>query len=559
MSLHTKLKSIIKPAVIISSTLLFLTLTSALVLLSSNSNADTTSTTASVTVPDTCYMSSTSTTHTDSVSGGTYTENFGGESTVTVTCNDRNGYSVYAVGYSNDIEGTNGLIGTSTGLVIPSGTSTSGDVSNWAMKLTPGTGSFAPTILNGYDNYSLVPATATKVATLTSDINVSNSSQFKTSYAVAVSPTQAADTYIGKVKYTVVHPNYTNADGTIETYNIPVTFAGTGVSSVTFEATGYPTRTVSTSGSTANLTAGIEYTVTASLTSGYEFVSWALNNASYGTLGSTTTNPTTFTPNANSASAEITITGQKPIVTIASGGNMQDVSSKADGGCPSTLTTGTAYELTDPRDGSVYKVARLADGNCWMLDNLRLGSTSKITLYPSNTNLPDSVTSWDLPASSSSGFNSYTTAMINTTSKDNTTTGYGSGSKKIGVYYNYCAASAGDICSENNSSNGSAHRDICPKGWRIPTSGPSGEYQTLYAAYSSNATNFKNALSVLLSGAFSYSSASIQGSTGIFWSSTKNGWSGMYYLYVTSSTIETASGYDGDFRHVGYSVRCLLK
>ena len=537
------------------------------------------STLASVVVPDVCSLASSSTNHTGTVNGGSYTENFGGESTVTVTCNDRNGYSVYAVGYSNNELGTTTLIGTSTGLVIPSGTSTSGDVSNWAMKLTPGTGAFAPTILNGYNNYSLVPATATKVATLTSDINVSNSSQFKTSYAVAVAPTQAADTYIGKVKYTVVHPNYTNADGTLETYNIPVTFAGTGVSSVTFEATGYPTRTVSTSGSTANLTAGVQYTVTASFTSGYEFVSWALNNASYGTLGSTTTNPTTFTPNANSASAEITITGQKPIVTIASGGNMQDVSSKADGGCPSTLTTGTAYELTDPRDGSVYKVARLADGNCWMLDNLALdiASLTKAQLYGSGTtagkltNASETTLGYlksgggsspytaTAVANATSDIDKYDVPQINKASINTVPSNAPAdslGSNKVGIYYNYCAATAGSYCYSSSSSSGNASEDVCPYGWRMPTGGSSGEYKDLYTAYSSNATNFKKALSTPLSGYFYESSAYSQGSGGYFWSSNRNDNTYTYLLIVASSSVYPSNFND---RSAGYAVRCLLK
>jgi Xaa-Pro aminopeptidase len=55
---------------------------------------------------------------------------------------------------------------------------------------------------------------------------------------------------------------------------------------------------------------------------------------------------------------------------------MQNVSSKAEGGCPAELPTGTAYQLTDSRDGEVYNVAKLADGNCWLLDNLALDLTN---------------------------------------------------------------------------------------------------------------------------------------------------------------------------------------
>lgn len=94
-----------------------------------------------------------------------------------------------------------------------------------------------------------------------------------------------------------------------------------------------------------------------------------------------------------------------------------------------------------------------------------------------------------MPASSLSYFNleaanSYTTAGIYANDKNSTTTNFGSGSGKIGVYYNYCAASAGTICVSSNSSN--ASQDICPKNWRLPTGGSSGEYNTLYSKYGSS-------------------------------------------------------------------------
>ena len=528
MSLHTKLKSIIKPAVIIPSTLLFLTLTSALVLLSSNSNADTTSATASVTVPDTCYMSSTSTTHTGTVNGGAYTENFGGESTVTVTCNDRNGYSVYAVGYSNDIEGTNGLIGTSTGLVIPSGTSTSGDVSNWAMKLTPVAGAFAPTILNGYSNYNVVPTTTTKVATLTSDINVSNSSQFKTSYAVAVAPTQAADTYIGKVKYTVVHPNYANADSTVDSYDIPITFAGTGVESVTFIATGYPTRTVSTSGGTVNLIKDATYTVTTTFTSGYELASWALNNANYGTLSSTSTNPTTFMPNANSGNAALTITGQKIKIWFQNATSTQ---------CGQTMYDNRG---TDAYKNIEYSTASI-NGLCWMTRNLDLPGGTTITKTDSNIK----ASSYILPASNTSGFDDYTKAFVYNSGRIICSNDSSTGS--CYSYYSYVAATAG-----TNPSSGNASSDICPKGWRLPTQ---AEFNILKGTYATGAALTGSPFFSVYSGYYSGSFAD-GGSDGFYWSSTTFD---RYYAYRLGFYSSGAYIDYSSFKNRGYAIRCVAK
>ena len=98
-----------------------------------------------------------------------------------------------------------------------------------------------------------------------------------------------------------------------------------------------------------------------------------------------------------------------------------------------------------------------------------------------------------MPASVSSGFTNddsgRTVARINVDSK-NTLYRYGyqsyqqEGLGKIGVYYNYCAASAGTVCAVSNTINASV--DVCPKGWRMPTGGPGGEYESLYASYSNN-------------------------------------------------------------------------
>ena len=139
---------------------------------------------------------------------------------------------------------------------------------------------------------------------------------------------------------------------------------------------------------------------------------------------------------------------------------------------------------------------------------------------------------------------------------------------KIGVYYNYCAASAGSYCYGSGTSNtGSPSsdpntstirdvtEDICPAGWRLPTSSSNGEFATLYSAYGSNYADFQTALSTPLSGSFSSGTARSQGSNGRFWSSTWYGTSNMYRLYVDSSYVNPSyyTSRDG-----GSSVRCLL-
>lgn len=212
-----------------------------------------------------------------------------------------------------------------------------------------------------------------------------------------------------------------------------------------------------------------------------------------------------------------------------------------------SMTTGQSYQLVDSRDGEVYNVAKLADGNMWLQDNLRLGGDQPIALSQSNTNITGS---WTLPASINEGFDSFDTAMINADYKNNEY-GYGEGDGKAGAYYNYCAASAGTICT--STSDNDAQYDICPAGWRMPTGNTAGEYQALYAEYN-NYTNFRNALHAILPGTF-FNNAKKENDQGRYWSSTRHSDGIMYFLYMTSSEID--AGGSVAYRNNGYSVRCI--
>ena len=219
-------------------------------------------------------------------------------------------------------------------------------------------------------------------------------------------------------------------------------------------------------------------------------------------------------------------------------------------------TDGSTYVMKDNRDDTEYTIGKLADGKYWMLDNLRLDpATLKTTLTTSNTNMSSSV-AFILPASSTADFTDDTTNYenphINTESK-NSTQSYGNGSNKIGVYYNYCAASAGTYCMSSGSGSGNASHDICPAGWRMPTGGSSGEYKSLYNQYN-NYTNFKNAFHASLSGYFINGSAGGQGSRGLFWSSTYNSGYNMYFLFLNTSTVNPENN---SSRYSGHSVRCV--
>ncbi|MBR3323599.1 hypothetical protein IKG16_01805, partial [Candidatus Saccharibacteria bacterium] len=133
----------------------------------------------------------------------------------------------------------------------------------------------------------------------------------------------------------------------------------------------------------------------------------------------------------------------------------------------STTTVDNRIDLVDSRDGKIYKVSKLADGNCWMVSNLALDgldtNNDPVTLTPSDSNVSSNYT---FPANVQQ-INDGTTASSNNnaqiyTSFQNTTDSYGS---KYGNTYNFFAATAGQGTA---SFMGDTTQSVCPKGWILP-------------------------------------------------------------------------------------------
>jgi len=116
--------------------------------------------------------------------------------TLKVSCNAANGWQVKAQGASTGSPVTS-MAASASGTPIVTGTATSGATSNWAFMIAGTTG---VSVATGYDDYAAVPATATKVA---SGLGAISEGTIYTGYQVWVSATQQADTYTGKVTYTI--------------------------------------------------------------------------------------------------------------------------------------------------------------------------------------------------------------------------------------------------------------------------------------------------------------------------------------------------------------------
>ena len=216
-----------------------------------------------------------------------------------------------------------------------------------------------------------------------------------------------------------------------------------------------------------------------------------------------------------------------------------------------TMEIGVEYELVDKRDESTYRVAKLADGNVWLLDNLRIGGETEmlLTIDDTNTNPDNNGGNYVLPASGGAA-NSYIGSVIYTGDKDVVANEENQWS--VGGYYNYCAASAGTYCDEDEEAEGDAMYDICPAGWRMPTGGNGGEYQTVVSMYN-------DAIDVLhlpLSGRYYDGASGRIGEDGYFWSSTNRDGRRMYYLNRAGNSLSPMGSYRRDR---GYSMRCVAK
>ena len=292
------------------------------------------------------------------------------------------------------------------------------------------------------------------------------------------------------------------------------------------------------------------------------------------------------------------------VPTLSAIDNMQEMTAEI---CEAS-TENETKQLTDTRDGKKYWVTKLADGNCWMTQNLDLDLTNGTPLTPEDSDVssnwnpprtteqPGTITSantntetysWDLGMyvkSDPDGYSDYcggssikgladasctdvgwTNVSTMTPMEDGNATDVISGSTYnahylVGNLYQWNAATAGTggtITSTN------ATDSICPKGWQLPTSNNSnsGSFQALMNAYSisSNTAGSTAITQTPLyfnpSGYVNSRSLWSAGSYGYYWSSTA--YSSTSYAY----RLDFASGYVGPYasyvRYTGQSVRCL--
>ena len=343
---------------------------------------------------------------------------------------------------------------------------------------------------------------------------------------------------------------------------------------------------------------GTTMSVTHTPTPGSSITLYASNfkRAGYGFLGWSYTQ---IDPDASDAATQIanaTIYGPNQTITlpsvlgdtttfyavwIKSAGNMQSWS-----GC-SSMSTGGVTALKDTRDNQVYAVAKLADGNCWMIENLRLNAANSSDMTKAQgyggifTALANSeLSSFASVTTANSLYNANTASITagtilgdnvmyrfprynnsNTASTVSNMTNSDQNIYSYGNYYSFNAAKATTSEMKAATDSENSGTSICPLGWRLPTSGASGsnkEQESLNTLVNGGSTTSSAGLrtypnNLIYSGYVWSSSYSSRGTKGYYYSATGSGGDGAYVLDFSSSSAAPASKY----RPVGSAVRCI--
>ncbi len=218
-------------------------------------------------------------------------------------------------------------------------------------------------------------------------------------------------------------------------------------------------------------------------------------------------------------------------------------------------------QLVDNRDNKKYWVAKLADGNCWMVQNLALDLQGK-TLTTANS---DVSANWSGASGVASGLWTGSSSDYNVIKWYHSDVG--SGLSSYGNYYSWGAATAGT--GSSTSDYGNAASSICPRGWRLPLSKSSNNSNSKSFHYllnqygmTSSATNsitgqkISSAPLYFVYGGYVLGSSLVSaGSQGRYWSSTAGDSSGAYFLaFDTNVGPSNVSN-----RYHGYSVRCVAR
>ena len=499
------------------------------------------SSSASVTVSSTCSMTGTIQSgdeHTATIVNGGYELDIG-KTTLKSFCNDESGYAIYAIGYTGNTDGQTMLrdstLGSTYDITSTGGTSPvlDGSISNWAMKLTAAGSSYVPTVQNNFDSYHQVPNTYVKVAkynNATDDSTTGTGSWVETTYAASVKPDQPAGTYVGQVKYVLVHPSMGAAPNahTMQTVGDWATELLVGDETTAVDTRDNKTYTV------ARLCTRTDGTACANDDFEHSQL-WMTQNLDH--VIDTTRTYSHADTDLGYTTGDTTATWQ-PNATLATPGTISAFNSGT--------TEGVVSGFTSSNNNNPYQV----EG----------GDTYAWTNGSSNT-IYTSLAQCELYHSESECLHYH-----------------------VGNYYNWSAAVATNNTSSYTADPTTAPDSICPAGWRLPkgltmdgSTVVESEFNTLFRAngitngsdttLGTSGTNVGYASGgfskmvnkpfyFVRSGYVNSTTLNYFGTIGVYWSSSAQSSSYAYYLSFNSSYLYPAYRYN---RGSGWSVRCVAR
>ena len=278
---------------------------------------------------------------------------------------------------------------------------------------------------------------------------------------------------------------------------------------------------------------------------------------------------------------------------------------------------GYVTALKDERDSQVYAIAKLADGNYWMIENLRLDNNSTTpnwgndnlsqgfggvfhgladveTANFSNSTVANSLYSTDGSNGTynitynsndpgSLGYRMPRYNNVNTVSRANDpTSGTNTNIYSYGNYYTWAAAIASTLhysgptaTDPNDKTSETAGTSICPSGWKLPygrntgNGSVSGGFSKLDKEMGGTGANQSSTAGTtqskvwrsfpnnfLYSGLAGSSDIGNRGSSGNYWSSSAKNANYAYRLYLNSSNLNPGTTVNNKYN--GLTVRCVV-
>lgn len=228
--------------------------------------------------------------------------------------------------------------------------------------------------------------------------------------------------------------------------------------------------------------------------------------------------------------------------------------------------------LTDKRDNKQYVTRKLADGNCWMTQNLDLDGGRKLTAEDSDLNDRSSYSMYSNSPIGSRWSNRYYDNTISPTENEylvNGTTPSATGElyEHVGNLYTWSAATATSDAALTTSGQVAAS-SICPRGWQLP------EYEGNKSWY--NLLDVKHRMfyhdddDLMLAKPFTFvrsgfyepgSGELVSGNSGgnAFWTNTVSPYGGQYAATMDFYPNGSTTTQNGGVRYRGFAIRCVAR